>query len=294
MKHKSGFVSIIGNSNVGKSTLLNTLLGINLCIVTKKIQTTRHRIFGIYNEENYQIIFSDTPGVLKSKYHLQKKMMHFINETLIDSDLILFLNEINNFNNPNYEFLQKLINLKNIPIIILINKIDLIDNVLILEKNINYWNKKIPNSLILSISALKKINLSILINEIKKKIPECPPFFSKDQITNKSERFFVNEIIRKYILINYDKEIPYCVEVVTESFYRNINNITINAIIYIERKTQKGILIGYKGNAINKINKQATLEMKNFFQKKIILSLYVKVKKNWRKNNKDLINFGYY
>lgn len=294
MKHKSGFVSIIGNSNSGKSTLLNALIGNNLSIVTKKIQTTRHRIFGIYNEKNYQIVFSDTPGLLIPNYKLHQKMMSIVKETLKDSDVIILINEINNFQKKNNEIINKLINLKNIPIIILINKIDLVNNLLILQKNIDYWNQEIPNSSILSISALKKINLNLIIDEVKKHIPESPAFFNKNQITNKSKRFFVNEIIRKYILINYNKEIPYCVEVVTELFDEDNINIKINSIIYVERSTQKGILIGYKGNAINKINKQAKLEMTIFFQKNITLTLYVKVKKNWRKNNNDLINFGYY
>lgn len=292
MKHKAGFVSIIGHSNSGKSTLLNTLIGTNLSIVTKKIQTTRHRIFGIYNETNYQIIFSDTPGFLNPKYTLHEKMMNVIKKTFKDSDLILLVNEINNFQNNN--ILNQLISKNTIPIIILINKIDLINNFVILQKNINFWNQKIPNSLILSISALKKINTNFIINEIKKHIPESPPFFDKNQITNKSKRFFVNEIIRKYILMNYKKEIPYCVEIVTESFNENISNIRISSIIYVERMTQKGIIIGHKGHAISKINKQSSIEMNIFFQKTIILSLYVKIKKNWRKNNNDLINFGYY
>lgn len=293
MKHKSGFVSIIGNPNSGKSTLLNALIGTNLSIVTKKIQTTRHRIFGIYNEKNYQIIFSDTPGFVESNYRLHQKMMNSVKESLRDSDVIIFINAINELKKNNNKILNQLINLNNIPIIILINKIDLINNLLILQKNINYWNHQIPNSLILSISALKKINLNLIINEIKKYIPESPPFFNKNQITNRSQRFFANEIIRKYILINYKKEIPYCVEVVTEFFNEKNSNIEIHAIIYVERDSQKGIIIGYKGHSINKVNKQSTLEMNIFFQKKIILSLYVKIKKNWRKNNSDLINFGY-
>lgn len=291
MKHKAGLVSIVGHSNTGKSTLLNALIGEKISIVTKKIQTTRHRIFGIYNEDNFQFIFSDTPGFLKPHYKLQKKMMNLVKEAFDDSDVILFIIEINDFYKNNEEILSQLIQL-NIPVIILINKIDL-SNPLELEKNFNHWYDKFPNILIFPISALKKVNLIFIIEKLKKIIPESPPYFDKEQITNKPKRFFVNETIREKILLNYDKEIPYSVEVVTDLFSETKTHIMINSIIYVERESQKRIIIGHKGSSLSRIGKISRLEMKKIFRKPIVLHLYIKVKKKWRQNDKDLTRFGY-
>lgn len=292
MKHKAGFVSIIGNPNAGKSTLLNSLMGEKISIVTQKIQTTRHRIFGIYNTNNIQIVFSDTPGFLTPHYKLQEKMMNFIREAFKDSDVILFITEINDFHKKNEKILIQLGHL-NIPVLILINKIDL-SNSLELEENVDYWHSKFPKSLILPISALENVNLNFLIEKLKKLIPESPPYFDKEQITNKSDRFFVNEIIREKILLNYNKEIPYSVEVVTELFHESHFNIIIESIIYAERNSQKRIIIGHRGLALTKIGRESRLEMQNFFRKQIVLNLYVKVKKDWRKNDIDLRKFGYF
>ncbi|MCB9202156.1 MAG: GTPase Era [Flavobacteriales bacterium] len=291
MKHKSGFVNIIGNPNAGKSTLLNQLMGEKLAIVTQKVQTTRHRIFGIYNEEDLQIVFSDTPGILKPHYKLQQKMMDFVEEAFQDADVILFITEVNDFHQENQEILDKIGRLK-IPIFILVNKIDK-SNQSELEKNVAFWNEKFPNALILPISALNGVNIVFIFEKLRELLPECPPYFDKEQFTDKPERFFVNETIREKILLNYEKEIPYSVEVVTESFNEGEENIIIDSVIYVERDSQKGIIIGHKGSSLSKVGKQARRDLQNFFKKKIQLNLFVKVQKNWRKNDKDLNRFGY-
>ena len=289
--HKAGFVNIVGKPNAGKSTLLNQLMGEKLAIVTQKAQTTRHRIFGIYNEEDVQIIFSDTPGVLDPKYELQEKMMGFVKESLQDADVFLFIVDISDKSEPS-EFLMEKLNKIPIPVLLLINKIDK-SNQKEMEAAVEHWHNLLPKAEILPISALNAYNTEYILPKLKSLLPENPPYYDKDQFTDKSERFFVNETVREKILLNYEKEIPYSVEVVTELFKEKEGIIFIDSIIYVERETQKGILIGHKGEAIKKVGTEARLDLEKFFAKKIHLNLFVKVKKDWRKNEKDLKNFGY-
>lgn len=289
--HKAGFVNIVGKPNAGKSTLLNQLMGEKLAIVTQKAQTTRHRIFGIYNEEDVQIVFSDTPGVLDPKYELQEKMMGFVKESLQDADVFLFIVDISDKSEPS-EFLIEKLNKIPIPVLLLINKIDK-SNQKEMEAAVEHWHNLLPKAEILPISALNAYNTEYILPKLKSLLPENPPYYNKDQFTDKSERFFVNETVREKILLNYEKEIPYSVEVVTELFKEKEGIIFIDSIIYVERETQKGILIGHKGEAIKKVGTEARLDLEKFFAKKIHLNLFVKVKKDWRKNEKDLKNFGY-
>ena len=289
--HKAGFVNIVGKPNAGKSTLLNQLMGEKLAIVTQKAQTTRHRIFGIYNEEDVQIVFSDTPGVLDPKYELQEKMMGFVKESLQDADVFLFIVDISDKSEPS-EFLIEKLNKIPIPVLLLINKIDK-SNQKEMEAAVEHWHNLLPKAEILPISALNAYNTEYILPKLKSLLPENPPYYDKDQFTDKSERFFVNETVREKILLNYEKEIPYSVEVVTELFKEKEGIIFIDSIIYVERETQKGILIGHKGEAIKKVGTEARLDLEKFFAKKIHLNLCVKVKKDWRKNEKDLKNFGY-
>ena len=289
--HKAGFVNIVGKPNAGKSTLLNRLMGEKLAIVTKKAQTTRHRIFGIYNEEDLQIVFSDTPGVLDPKYGLQEKMMDFVKDSLQDADVFLFIVDINDKAQPS-EFLVEKLNKIPVAVVFLINNIDA-SNQENLEQVIEFWHQQIPKAEILPISALEGFNTELILPKLKSLLPESPPYYEKDQFTDKSERFFVNEAVREKILLNYEKEIPYSVEVVTEQFKEQEGIIFIDAIIFVERDTQKGIIIGHKGEAIKKVGTEARLDLEKFFGKKIHLNLFVKVKKDWRKNDRDLKNFGY-
>ena len=289
--HKAGFVNIVGKPNAGKSTLLNQLMGEKLAIVTQKAQTTRHRIFGIYNEEDVQIVFSDTPGVLDPKYELQEKMMGFVKESLQDADVFLFIVDISDKSEPS-EFLIEKLNKIPIPVLLLINKIDK-SNQKEMEAAVEHWHNLLPKAEILPISALNAYNTEYILPKLKSLLPENPPYYDKDQFTDKSERFFVNETVREKILLNYEKEIPYSVEVVTELFKEKEGIIFIDSIIYVERETQKGILIGHKGEAIKKVGTEARLDLEKFFAKKIHLNLFVKVKKDWRKNEKDLKNCGY-
>ncbi len=289
--HKAGFVNIVGKPNAGKSTLLNQLMGEKLAIVTQKAQTTRHRIFGIYNEEDVQIVFSDTPGVLDPKYELQEKMMGFVKESLQDADVFLFIVDISDKSEPS-EFLIEKLNKIPIPVLLLINKIDK-SNQKEMEAAVEHWHNLLPKAEILPISALNAYNTEYILPKLKSLLPENPPYYDKDQFTDKSERFFVNETVREKILLNYEKEIPYSVEVVTELFKEKEGIIFIDSIIYVERETQKRILIGHKGEAIKKVGTEARLDLEKFFAKKIHLNLFVKVKKDWRKNEKDLKNFGY-
>lgn len=289
--HKAGFVNIVGKPNAGKSTLLNQLMGEKLAIVTQKAQTTRHRIFGIYNEDDVQIVFSDTPGVLDPKYELQEKMMDFVKESLQDADVFLFIVDIADKTEPS-EFLIEKLNKIPIPVLLLINKIDK-SNQKEMEESVEYWHQLLPKAEILPISALNAYNTEYILPKLKSLLPENPPYYDKDQFTDKSERFFVNEAVREKILLNYDKEIPYSVEVVTELFKEKEGIIFIDSVIYVERDTQKGILIGHKGEAIKKVGTEARLDLEKFFGKKIHLNLFVKVKKDWRKNERDLKNFGY-
>lgn len=289
--HKAGFVNIVGKPNAGKSTLLNNLMGEKLAIVTQKAQTTRHRIFGIYNEEDLQIVFSDTPGVMEPKYGLQEKMMDFVKDSLQDADVFLFIIDITDETEAN-EYLIDRLNKIPVPVLILINKID-VSTQEKLEKLIEDWHARIPKAEILPISAKEALNTELILPKLKSLLPESPPYYGKDQMTDKPERFFVNEAIREKILLNYDKEIPYSVEVVTEIFKEKDTAIVIEAVIYVERDSQKGIVIGHKGEMIKKVGTEARVDLEKFFDKKIHLSLFVKVKKDWRKNDRDLKNFGY-
>ncbi|WP_018674493.1 GTPase Era [Riemerella columbina] len=289
--HKAGFVNIVGKPNAGKSTLLNQLMGEKLAIVTQKAQTTRHRIFGIYNEPDVQIVFSDTPGVLEPKYGLQEKMMDFVKDSLQDADVFLYIVDVTD-KTPASEFLIEKLNKIPVPVLILINKIDQ-SNQEQLEQIMNHWHDLIPKAEILPISALKAFNTEIILPKLKSLLPENPPYYDKEQFTDKPERFFVNETIREKILLNYEKEIPYSVEVVTELFKEKEGIIFIDSIIYVERESQKGIVIGHKGEAIKKVGTEARLDLEKFFDKKIHLNLFVKVKKDWRKNDRDLKSFGY-
>ena len=275
--HKAGFVNIVGKPNAGKSTLLNQLMGEKLAIVTQKAQTTRHRIFGIYNEDDVQIVFSDTPGVLDPKYGLQEKMMEFVKESLQDADVFLFIVDITDKAQPS-EFLIEKLNKIPVPVLILINKVDKADQK-VLEETVALWHERIPKAEILPISALNAYNTEYILPKLKSLLPESPAYYDKDQFTDKSERFFVNETIREKILLNYEKEIPYSVEVVTELFKDKGEMIFIDSIIYVERETQKGILIGHKGESIKKVGTEARMDLEKFFGKKLHLNLFVKVKK---------------
>ena len=289
--HKSGFINIIGNPNVGKSTLMNCLVGEKLSIITSKAQTTRHRIIGIVNGDEFQLIFSDTPGIVKPSYELQNSMMDFVKSALDDADIILYMLEIGEKSIKDLSVHNKILNAKT-PTLILLNKIDL-SNQEDLEQEVNKWSAQYPNSEIFPISALNNFNIENLINRIIELIPESPPYFPKDQLTDKPERFFVNEKLREKILMYYDKEIPYSVEIVTEEFKEEENLIKIRSQILVERESQKGIIIGHKGNALKKIGTKARLDLEKFFDKKVFIDLHVKVSKNWRSNTKLLKKFGY-
>lgn len=290
-KFKSGFVNIIGNPNVGKSTLLNLLMEEKLVIATPKAQTTRHRIKGILTGDDYQIVFSDTPGILEPAYELQTKMMDYVKEALVDADLILYVVEPGEKRPKNEELFEKLKKTK-VPIIILINKIDTIDQEK-LNASIDLWHSILPQAEILPISALENVHVDMLKKRIIELLPEGPMYFPEDQLTDKSERFIVNEVIREKILMNYQKEIPYSVEVVTQIFKEGLELIQIETDIFVERDSQKGILIGHKGESLSKVGKEAREDLEKFFNKKIFLKLYVKVRKGWRKRETDLRRFGY-
>ncbi len=290
-KFKSGFVNIIGNPNVGKSTLMNILMKERLVIATHKAQTTRHRIKGILTGEDFQIVFSDTPGVLDPAYELQTKMMDAVKESLVDADVILYVVEIGEKRLKNEEVFQRL-QKTSTPIILLLNKIDTATQDR-LNEAVEYWHELLPNAEILPISAKENVNVDLLINKIKAIIPEGPQYYPDDQLTDRSERFIVNEVIREKILLNYQKEIPYSVEVVTERFKEDLNLISIEAEIYVERDSQKGIIIGHKGESLSKVGKEAREELEKFFDKKVFLKLFVKVRKDWRSKEIDLRRFGY-
>lgn len=288
---KSGFVNIIGNPNVGKSTLMNKLVGEKLSIITHKVQTTRHRIMGIVTTEDMQIVFSDTPGILNPAYELQTKMMDFVQDAFKDADIILYVVEPNEKQLLNEAFNEKLKKI-NVPVIVLINKVDTIKQDK-LEESVNFWHKQLPNAEILPISAIEGFNTDFLLEKIKAILPEGPLYYPDDQLTDKSERFIVNEVVREKILENYQQEIPYAVEVVTERFIEEKDIIKIDSDIFVERDSQKGIIIGHKGSSLSKVGKEARLELEKFFQKKVFLKLFVKIKKNWRKKEIDLKKFGY-
>jgi len=290
-KHKAGFVNIIGNPNVGKSTLMNAFVGEKLSIITSKAQTTRHRIFGIVNGDDFQIIFSDTPGIIKPAYQLQESMMDFVKSAFDDADVLLYMVEIGEKGLKDEAFFQKITSSK-IPVLLLINKIDKSSQEE-LEEQVQYWKEKVPNAEFYPISALNNFNVIEVFNRILDLLPESPPFYPKDQITDKPERFFVNETIREKILINYKKEIPYAVEVDTEEFFESENIIRIRSVIMVERDTQKGIIIGHKGTALKRVGMQAREDLEKFFGKQVHIELYVKVNKNWRSNQNQLKRFGY-
>lgn len=289
--HKSGYINIIGNPNVGKSTLTNFFVGQKLSIITHKAQTTRHRILGIVNSENYQMVISDTPGILKPAHKLHESMMDFVNMTFEDADILIYMVEYQDHDLKDPILLKKIKSTKT-PVFLVINKIDNIDQSK-LENEIDYWKHVLPNAEIWPISAKEKFNVEELKARIIEILPVGPAYFPKDQITDKPERFFVNEIIREKILIHFKKEIPYSVEVMTESFIEETNIIKIRSIIMVERSSQKGIIIGHKGDAIKKVGTESRIDMEVFFNKKIFLDLQVKVNKNWRSSDKQLKRFGY-
>lgn len=289
--HKAGFVNIIGNPNVGKSTLMNAFVGERLSIITSKAQTTRHRILGIVNGEDFQVVLSDTPGIIKPAYEMQEAMMHFVKSAFEDADILIYMVEIGEQELKDEAFFNKIIHAK-IPVLLLLNKID-ISNQEQLEEQVIYWKEKVPTAEIYPISALQNFNVSEVFARILALLPDSPPFYPKDQLTDKPERFFVNEIIREKILLHYKKEIPYSVEIETEEFLEDDDIIRIRALIMVERDTQKGIIIGHKGEALKRVGIEARADMEKFFGKQIHLETYVKVNKDWRSNARQLRRFGY-
>ncbi|MBR5541269.1 MAG: GTPase Era [Bacteroides sp.] len=289
--HKAGFVNIVGNPNVGKSTLMNLLVGERISIATFKAQTTRHRIMGILNTDEMQIVFSDTPGVLKPNYKLQESMLNFSESALADADVLLYVTDVVEKPDKNIDFIEKVRKMQ-VPILLLINKIDL-SNQDSLVKCVEEWHELIPQAEIIPISAISKFGVDVVMKRIKDLLPDSPPYFDKDQWTDKPARFFVTEIIREKILLYYDKEIPYAVEVVVEQFKEEAKSIHINAVIYVERDSQKGIIIGKQGKALKKVSIEARKTLEKFFQKSIYLETFVKVDKDWRSSDKELKNFGY-
>ena len=289
--HKAGFVNIVGNPNVGKSTLMNALVGERVSIATFKAQTTRHRIMGIYNTDEMQIVFSDTPGVLKPNYKLQESMLNFSTSALTDADILLYVTDVVEKPDKNEDFVSRVARL-DVPVLLLINKIDL-SNQEELTAVVEAWRERLPRAEIVPISAANKFGVDYLVKRIKELLPDSPPYFGKDQWTDKPARFFVTEIIREKILLYYDKEIPYAVEVVVEQFKEDERKIHIHAVIYVERESQKGIIIGRQGRALKKVATEARRELERFFGKSIFLETFVKVDKDWRSSDKELRSFGY-
>ena len=291
MTHKAGFVNIIGNPNVGKSTLMNAFVGERLSIITSKAQTTRHRILGIVNGEDFQMILSDTPGIIKPAYQLQESMMGFVKSAFEDADVLLYLVELGEKALKDEAFFNKITAAK-IPVLLLINKIDK-GNEALLKESLELWQKQVPNAEIFAISALEDFGVQEVFKRIIDVLPESPAFYPKDQLTDKPERFFVNEIIREKILMHYKKEIPYSVEIDTEEFFEEENIIRLRSVIMVERETQKGIIIGHKGSALKRVGVEARKDLEKFFGKQVHMELYVKVNKNWRSNDRQLKRFGY-
>ncbi|MBP3614509.1 MAG: GTPase Era [Bacteroidaceae bacterium] len=289
--HKAGFVNIVGNPNVGKSTLMNLLVGERISIATFKAQTTRHRIMGILNTDEAQIVFSDTPGVLKPNYKLQEAMLRFSRSALRDADILLYVTDMVESPEKNSDFIAEVRKL-DVPILVLINKIDL-SNQAELVKKVEQWHDIIPEAEILPISALAKFNVDVVMRRIMELLPESPPYFEKDALTDKPARFFVTEIIREKILLHYDKEIPYVCEAAVEHFKEKDGSIYIKALIFVERDSQKGIIIGHEGAALKRVASDARRELEKFFGKRIFLEIYVKVDKDWRNSDKQLRRFGY-
>jgi GTP-binding protein Era len=290
-KHRAGFVNIIGNPNVGKSTLMNALVGEKLSIVTAKAQTTRHRIMGIVNTDDYQIVYSDTPGMLKPSYRLQEDMMSFVNAAIGDADIILYVTDVVEKADKNEEYVTKLQQLQ-CPVVVVLNKIDLSDQPKVLER-ISFWQNLLPDATVIPISAKERFNLESVLDAVVSKLPVSPPWFDKDQFTDRNLRFFASEIIREKILENYGQEIPYSCEVVIEAFKEGKTRYDISAVIYVLRDSQKGILIGKGGSALKKVGTEARLDMEDFFQKKVFLQMFVKVDPDWRESRKTLRKFGY-
>ncbi|WP_319479523.1 GTPase Era [uncultured Draconibacterium sp.] len=291
MTHKAGFVNIVGNPNVGKSTIMNALVGEKLSIITQKMQTTRHRIKGIVSGDDFQIVYSDTPGILKPSYKLQESMMKFVDTALIDADVILFVTDVKEKVDKNPEYIEK-VRKSNMPVIVLLNKIDLSNQEEVL-KLYDHWSNTFPGADVFAISALEKFNIEPIFDRIMEHLPEGPAFFSKEQLTDRNERFFVQEIIREKILLHYQKEIPYSVEVEVEEFKETDKIINIRTVIHVSRDSQKGIIIGHQGKMIKRVGTEARLDAEEFFDKKIFLELYVKVAKDWREKDGQLKNFGY-
>jgi len=291
MTHKAGYINIIGNPNVGKSTLMNALVGERLSIITQKAQTTRHRILGIVNEPEFQMIFSDTPGIIKPAYEMQESMMTFVKSAFEDADILIYMVEVGEKELKDEAFFKKIVHAK-IPVLLLINKIDK-SNQESLESQVALWHEKVPNAEIIPISALENFNTQTVFNRILELLPVSPPYFPKDALTDKPERFFVNETIREKILLHYDKEVPYAVEVETEEFKEEVDIIRIKSLIMVERDTQKGIIIGHKGAALKRVGTEARIDLEKFFGKKIHLELFVKVNKDWRNNAFQLRRLGY-
>ncbi|WP_304036941.1 GTPase Era [Mesonia mobilis] len=291
MAHKAGFVNIIGNPNVGKSTLMNAFVGERLSIITSKAQTTRHRILGIVNGEDFQVVLSDTPGIIKPAYELQSSMMEFVKSAFEDADVLVYLVEIGEQELKDENFFKRITN-SEIPVLLLLNKIDKSNQELV-EEQVNLWKEKVPNAEIFAISALENFGVPQVFNRILELLPDSPPFYDKEALTDKPERFFVNEIIREKILLNYKKEIPYSVEVETEEFFEEEEIIRMRSVIMVERETQKGIIIGHKGRAIKQVGVEARKDLEKFFGKQVHLELYVKVNKNWRSDDRQLKRFGY-
>ena len=294
MEHRSGFVNIVGNPNVGKSTLMNALVGERLSIITSKAQTTRHRILGIVNGEDFQMVYSDTPGVLSPNYRLQEKMLEFSRSALVDADVLLYVTEPQDTIDRNPDFIDKVKKMSSAGtrVFLIINKIDLTTQET-LENLVAFWHTQLPEAEIFPISAQERFGVAQLFDAIKEALPAGPPFFPKDQLTDKPARFFVDEIIREKILLNYDKEIPYSVEVEVESFKEEDKLIRIDAVIYCERDSQKGIIIGKAGSALKRVGSQARKDIEDFFQKQVFLQLFVKVDKDWRSNTSRLKHYGY-
>lgn len=292
MEHKAGFVNIVGNPNVGKSTLMNDLVGERISIITSKAQTTRHRIMGIVNTPDYQIVFSDTPGVLQPKYKLQESMLNFSEGALVDADILIYVTDVVEDPSKNADFLDKVAKEK-IPVLLVINKIDLVKEQAQLEALTDRWHGILPNAEIFPISATERFNVDNLLNRIVELLPVSAPYFGKDALTDKPARFFVTEIIREKILTLYEKEIPYSVEVIVEKFEEKEKSIHIMAVIYVERESQKGIIIGHQGSKIKKVGMEARKDIEKFFDKSVFLELFVKVEPNWRNRENKLRSFGY-
>ena len=291
MEHKAGFVNIIGNPNVGKSTLMNALIGEKLSIITHKAQTTRHRILGILNEKDYQIVFSDTPGVIEPEYKLQESMMSFVYSAFQDADVLIYMIEVGEKGLKDQKLFERL-KKTDVPVLMLINKIDLAEQGLV-AKELKRWELEIPNADLLPISALNNFNMDVIKKRLVELLPICPPYYDKDAITDKSERFFIEEIIREKILKHYKKEIPYSVEIEVEEFFEEKEIIKIRAIIHVMRESQKGIIIGHKGMGLKRIGSESRRDIERMLDKKVFLETPVKVKKNWRNDNKELKKFGY-